>query len=96
MHYRSESLGVANCFNRTRRVRPALVRALALALVSALTASIGRANVPTALPPAMESASPDAGAPPVSQSGGGDLGYLSQDPSTLLPLEYSTESYGQD
>ena len=96
MHYRSESSGVANHFNGARRVRPALVRALALALVSALTVSIGRANVPSALPPAMESASPDAGAPPINQSGGGDLSYFSQDLSTILRLRYSTESYGQD
>ncbi len=96
MHYRSESLSVANHFNHTRRVRPALVRAPALALVAALTLFIGRAPAQTALPPAMESAAPDASAPPISQSGGGNIDFFSQDLGTILRLGYRTESYGQD
>lgn len=96
MHYRSELLGVANHIHRTRRVRAAVVRAAALALVAALALFIDRANAQNALPPAMESASPDAGAPPMSQSGGGDLSYFSQNLGTILRLRYNTNSYGQD
>ena len=36
----------------------------------------------------MESASADAGAPPMSQSGGGDVNYFSQDLGTILRLQY--------
>src|SRR6188508_660053 len=96
MHYRSETLGVAKHFNRTRCVRRAPVRAPALALVAALSLFIGRATAQNALPPAMESAGPDASAPPMSQSGGGDIDYFSQDLGTILRLRYNTQSYGQD
>src|SRR3954453_10596765 len=96
MHYRSEHSGVANRFRRTGREKPALLRALALALIPLLALSIGRATAQNALPPAMDSVSPDAGAPPMSQSGGGDLNYFSQDLGTILRLRYSTQSYGQD
>jgi hypothetical protein len=98
MHYRSESLGATNHSHRTRRVQRTFVRAFALTLVGALAASvfIERANAQSAMPPAMDSVSPDAGAPPMSQSGGGDIGYFSQDLSSIVRLRYSTQSYGQD
>ena len=51
---------------------------------------------PDSMPPAMDSPAMDAGAPPVSQSGGGDIGFFSQDLGTILRLKYTTESYGQD
>ena len=95
MHYRSESLGVANHFHRTRRIRPAIVCAPALAVAAALALFIGRANAQSALPPAMESES-DASAPPMSESGGGDMGFFSQDLGTIFRLRYNTPSYGQD
>jgi hypothetical protein len=45
----------------------------------------------------METASgADAGAPPMSESGGGDLNFFSQDLGTILRLRYNTQSYGQD
>ena len=47
-------------------------------------------------PPAMEAASADPGAPPMSMSEAGDVGYFSQDLGTILRLRFSTESYGQD
>jgi hypothetical protein len=47
------------------------------------------------MPPAMESGA-DASAPPMMQSGGGDVAYFSQNLDTLVRLRYSTESYGQD
>ncbi len=96
MHYRSEISNVVNHFNRTRRLRQALVRAAALALVAALMASAGRASMDNALPPAMESTTPDASAPPMSQSGSGDIDFFSQDLGTIFRLRYNTESYGQD
>jgi hypothetical protein len=98
MHYRSESSGAASHFHRTRRVQPAFVRALALTIVAVITTSlpIERANAQSTLPPAMDSASPDAGAPPMMQSGGGDLSYFSQDLGSIVRLRYSTQSYGQD
>src|SRR5689334_16939198 len=96
MHYRSELSGVANPFHNTRRMKTALLRAPALTLIAALMLFCGRANAQSALPPAMDSVSPDSGAPPMSQSGGGDISYFSQDLSTILRLRYSTQSYGQD
>src|SRR3954464_1961305 len=96
MHYRSESSDVADHFNRTRWVQLARMSALALGVLATLAPNIGRANPQTELPPAMESTSPDAGAPPMSQSGGGDVSYFSQDLGTLVRLRYNTNSYGQD
>src|SRR4051794_21214196 len=97
MHYRSESLEAATQFRRTGHVWPALRRALALAFVAALTLDSGRASADTALPPAMETASGvDSGAPPISESGGGDLNFFSQDLGTILRLRYNTVGYGQD
>ena len=96
MHYRSEFFGVPNHSNRARRVRPALLCAPAFALAATLTLFIGRANAQTDLPPAMESSGPDAGAPPMMQSGGGDISYFSQDLSSIVRLRFNTNSYGQD
>src|SRR3954470_1030977 len=96
MHYRSEYPGVANHFRCTGRVKRAVVCAAALAFATALTLLIGSATAQNTLPPAMESVSPDAGAPPMSQSGGGDINYFSQDLGTIVRLRYSTQSYGQD
>ena len=96
MHYRSESSIVANRLDRTQRVQPAFMRASALTLAATFALFIGRATAQNGLPPALESASPDAGAPPMIQSGGGDLNYFSQDLGTILRLGYRTESYGQD
>lgn len=96
MHYRSQDSGVANRCRRTGHVQTALVRAAAIAFAAALTLVIRTATAQNSLPPAMDSVSPDAGAPPMSQSGGGDLNYFSQDLGTILRLRYSTQSYGQD
>ena len=96
MHYRSEYSGVAKHSGCTGRANPALVRAAAIAMAAALTLFVGSATAQNTLPPAMDSVSPDAGAPPMSQSGGGDLNYFSQDLGTILRLRYSTQSYGQD
>ena len=79
MHDRSESLTAAIQFRHTGHVWHALTRALALALVAALTIGTGTASAQTALPPAMESASgTDASAPPMSESGGGDINFTRQ------------------
>src|SRR4051812_40456526 len=100
MHYRSENSGVANDFNRTCRMRPVLVSATALAVVTVFTLFGARATaqtaLPPALPPAMESATPDAGAPPMSQSGGGEMNFFSQDLGTIFRLRYNTPGMGQD
>ncbi len=37
-----------------------------------------------------------SGAPPISQSGSGDIDFFSQDLGTVLRLRYNTENYGQD
>jgi hypothetical protein len=96
MHYRSENSGVAKHFHHTGQVQLALVRAAAFGFALSLSLAISSATADNTLPPAMDSVSPDAGAPPMSQSGGGDLNYYSQDLGTILRLRYSTQSYGQD
>src|SRR5215210_7270293 len=97
MHDRSESLTAEIQFCHGLPLWPALMRALALALVAALATGIANASAQTALPPAMEAASGvDAGAPPISESGGGDLNFFSQDLGTILRLRYNTIGYGQD
>src|SRR2546430_302223 len=97
MHDRSESLTAAIQFGHTGHVWPALMRALAFASVVALMTGRDIASAQTALPPAMEAASgTDASAPPMSESGGGDINFFSQDLGTIFRLRYNTQSYGQD
>ncbi len=94
MHYRSEILRAAIQFGRTRHVQ--LARALAPSFAAALSVLACQANAQTVLPPAMDATSADPGAPPTSQSGGGDINYFSQDLGTIVRLRYNTNSYGQD
>lgn len=98
MHDRSETLRAA--FDVHRRWRE-IVRFLAFVFTSAmaLCACMGepaRADMPASMPPAMEPSVTDPSAAPMSQSGGGDIGYFSQDLGTILRLRYNNESYGQD
>src|SRR5262245_45071592 len=101
MHYGSESLRArsksvpAHCA-RTRCYR---VHSLALALCAALILCVGPTHNVLAqetLPPAMEAAMNDASAPPITQSGGGNVNFFSQDLGTIFRMRYNTESYGQD
>ncbi len=99
MHDSSEHNWAASRAGRTRwgRTREVCVRALAwFAAIHVLVGLTGNVIAQDALPPAMNATGADPGAPPVAQSGGGDVDFFSQDLGTILRLRYNTNSYGQD
>ncbi|HVT28628.1 MAG TPA: hypothetical protein VHE81_11495, partial [Lacipirellulaceae bacterium] len=99
MHDRSEftSAAIRNGSSGWGRSRGGCVRAFAM--FAAFLAAVGSASPTIAqnsLPPAMDGSGADPGAPPMPQSGGGDVDFFSQDLGTILRLRYNTNSYGQD
>lgn len=99
MHDRSETFRAATNLVSTNcaRTAHALTYALViLAAVGAFNASVETACAQETLPPAMEAAMNDASAPPMTQSGGGNVNFFSQDLGTIFRMRYNTESYGQD
>ena len=90
MHYLSGTFGVSTLLRRARAGA-----AVAVATVAMLTLSIDRANAQTDMPAGMDQAA-DASAPPMTQSGGGNVDFFSQDLGTIFRFQYRTEAYGQD
>jgi hypothetical protein len=82
------------CRIALRRCTAICARGVAFLLL--IIAVVGPAAAQDSMAPAIDSPAMDSGAPPMSQSGGGDIAYFSQDLGTILRLKYSTESYGQD